>query len=1031
VLLNSADQFFLGREIGGKVSVSGLTESKGSLRARHDVPPIGVLIGTEQGLFVAREADGKFAMAKPDGAEVGVVWDIRELPDHTLLIGTDNGLFLARQTGGVVNVTPVVDAKTGSVRQMRDLADGSVLVAARNGLFLARQTGGLLGVAPVGVTDTGAVWRLDPFPGGILIDADRGSFLARETGGGTIKLTPFAAKLDLPRNYVTYGLPSGATLIGTDTGLFLARESGGRISLTPPASAREIGRVREMRAVDGVGVLIAGEKGLFLAQQTGANIGVEAVAGAPPTSPEMLELQSGVVLLNFYRGIFAARADNGKLILTPLADVHIESARSMRALPGVGALITADNGLFVAREVGGKLSIARAGDAKIGPLGMITLLAHGGALVAGNNGIFLVRAAAGGTVSVLPVTDLYTDAYDLRIFPGGDALIAANAGLYRLVSAPLVQARVEIRDRKNLDGSLVEPDRNLSLVITLAHDCAERAADLELGIRVVAPDEKQPGHVIKEFHLTPGVGVAQIEIAPRFDKPGRWSLQLISTAGDAERSVGQVQTLTFVSGPWWERWWQAMVAGFGVALALVNLVLFGLARRFPWAWRLAMDDGWGTWVLRVATLALSHAPVAQLWILDLYFQRVRARVKAPRLFLPLPLTATDGTIRASTDAVAPPWQKRMWVQGGSGMGKTALFHDSTEAHFRDHASAFAAYARWRCIVVSFAARDFAGSGEDKDDPAWVVDAVSATLSGTGLTFASALLTRILQSGTIGVAIDGLNEVDRAKAVDAFARSFSEAPMLVTSQQHGSELFAAWRLPPDIRNFTLDLLRLHLPAQQAHAVMERISASGLKDAIRSGYDVRLVIDLARTDPDGARLPADRMGLYAEVIKAGWPEAPDDVRQEQQSLTAAAAWRMVSERKPNEDMRRLKPDVDLPADLLAALADAPRSDNRPVRLVRRVGAGAFEFVHDQMHAYLAARWFAQDGLSPVELEKMVAGSTIWMQAPDARRVLWGFAAALLDDKRLVDLWTRVEDKEEWDVLRRALKAEAERRGLNPRS
>jgi len=67
-------------------------------------------------------------------------------------------------------------------------------------------------------------------------------------------------------------------------------------------------------------------------------------------------------------------------------------------------------------------------------------------------------------------------------------------------------------------------------------------------------------------------------------------------------------------------------------------------------------------------------------------------------------------------------------------------------------------------------------------------------------------------------------------------------------------------------------------------------------------------------------------------------------------------------------------------------------RPVRLIRGVGGGALEFVHDQMHAFLAARWFAQDGLSVPELERMVVGSTIWMQAPDARRTLWGFAAGL---------------------------------------
>lgn len=138
-------------------------------------------------------------------------------------------------------------------------------------------------------------------------------------------------------------------------------------------------------------------------------------------------------------------------------------------------------------------------------------------------------------------------------------------------------------------------------------------------------------------------------------------------------------------------------------------------------------------------------------------------------------------------------------------------------------------------------------------------------------------------------------------------------------------------------------------------------------------------------------------------------------------------MVSERKPNEDMRRLKPDVDVPENLLLALADPPENDNRAVRLIRRVGGGAYEFVHDQMHAYLAAHWFAQEGVSAAELEKMVSGSTIWTQAPDARRTLWGFAAALLDDERLIELWARIKEKEESDSLRRALKAEAERRGI----
>src|SRR5262249_5236464 len=131
-----------------------------------------------------------------------------------------------------------------------------------------------------------------------------------------------------------------------------------------------------------------------------------------------------------------------------------------------------------------------------------------------------------------------------------------------------------------------------------------------------------------------------------------------------------------------------------------------------------------------------------------YFQHIRERTlkQSPRPFLPVPLSARNGVWCPSTKAVAPPWtEQRLWVEGGSGMGKTALFRNVTETHFREHETAFAAHAKWGCVLVAFAARDFAGSGEDKDEPAWVVDAVRATLSSEGVTFASnALLLRFLE-----------------------------------------------------------------------------------------------------------------------------------------------------------------------------------------------------------------------------------------------------------------------------------------------
>jgi hypothetical protein len=666
----------------------------------------------------------------------------------------------------------------------------------------------------------------------------------------------------------------------------------------------------------------------------------------------------------------------------------------MHDLPGAGVLIGAENGWFLARSADGAATVAPAGKADTG---------------------------------FVPAM------HDL---PGAGVLIGAENGLFLASSTPLLRANVELRDRETLDRSPPRPDSDLNFMFTIAaHPCASAADKLDLRLRIAPPGpeaieskSKPPQNVQFDRELAE----AEVAFPLRIHKAGEWSFQLISIFGGTERPVGEPQHLTFTSEgllAWLEQWAWWLGGGLAMVLASANAALFLFARRSAWAWRVATDDGLGTWMLRLATLALSHFPKAQIWILDLYFRRRRAKMPAASPFLPLPLTSGDGRLDASDKALTPPWTgKRLWVQGSSGMGKTALFRHVTEGHFRDHDTAFAAFAKWGCVVVAFAARDFAGSGEDKDDSAWVVDAVRAMLSSQGVTFADEkLLSRFLESGSIGVAIDGLNEVNRTLAVTAFTRRFEAAPMLVTSQQPGGERFTTWRLPTDIRAFTADVLRAYLGADAAAAVMTRISASGLKDAIRSGYDVRLIIDLARPDPQYAPLPADRRGLYAAVIVAGWPEVPEETRREQLNRTAAAAWRMVSERKPNEDMRRLKPDADLAADLLVALADAPEKDRKAVRLIRRVAGGGFEFVHDQMHAYLAARWFTLDGLGVTELEKMIEASTIWTQAPEERRTLWGFAAALLDNERLIALWARVEDKEDWDALRRALKSEAERRGL----
>jgi len=265
-------------------------------------------------------------------------------------------------------------------------------------------------------------------------------------------------------------------------------------------------------------------------------------------------------------------------------------------------------------------------------------------------------------------------------------------------------------------------------------------------------------------------------------------------------------------------------------------------------------------------------------------------------------------------------------------------------------------------------------------------------------------------------------------VEAFSDEFRDAPMLVTSQEPSDRRFDTWCLPPSIRDHIRDLLRLYLGDSIGASVFTRVQTSGLGAHLRSGYDVRLVIDLLRGDPSSASLPHERLGLYRGVVDAGWPPANDEQRRTQQAQLEAAAWKLVSERDPNDDKRRLKPDVDLPGALLIALADAPDKFGRSVRLVRGVGTD-FEFVHDQMNAFLAACWFAREERTIADMTSMLSGSKIWKDTKDAQRTLWNFAAGMLEEVMLTALWDAVKSEEAWDTLRRALERVAEEQGWEP--
>jgi hypothetical protein len=226
---------------------------------------------------------------------------------------------------------------------------------------------------------------------------------------------------------------------------------------------------------------------------------------------------------------------NGIVTVIPTGNVDTGHVSDLRDFPGGGVLIFAEKGLFLAREV---------------------------------NGIIFVTTA--GNVDTGVVTNLHD-------FPGGGVLIFAEKGLF--LAIPRSPVAVTLRNKKQLDGSSTY--RDVTIEFLMAHGCAFAADKLGVSVRVTAPGEK-PSEQYRIF-VAPDPKIAEITMPNLWvDKAGQWMFQLIAPTPDGMVGlVGDPQTLTFVSGPWWERWWKTLTSIFAMALVVANIAIFEFARRPP------------------------------------------------------------------------------------------------------------------------------------------------------------------------------------------------------------------------------------------------------------------------------------------------------------------------------------------------------------------------------------------------------------------------------------------------------------------
>lgn len=1018
------------------ISPLGSPTETGALEDLHAFPGVGVLVRAEKGLFLSRTTTGPISLTLVAPSGPGRMFNIKEFPGVGMLVGTETGLFLLRDTHGHVTWERLGDTEVPIVTHMVGFPGVGIILTSENAKgSLAHAVNGKVIVEATENAGLGSVSAAAQFPGvGVLIRSAGGDWLLARAVDGRVRLVP-AAEAGLGEVVTVGELPGARLFIQTRTGWSLARFANGKIEVRAGGLAAMGNAQWEVRTFNDGGMVLRAPNGWFFPGESNGQLTWVRLDTIEMGQVTTVHAFGAGALIAAANGLFFAQMANGTVSsVERLAVANMGPLEDIQAFPGVGLLIRAQNAWFTARIVGGKVAVDPFGEPFMGDVLDVVSIPSVDELVRAENGWFLVHVTK-GKISFEPAGDTKTGKV-LKVdpFPQTGLFLSTQNGLFVATQAPLQAAQVVLTNRPALNGSPADTKLDRNFDFTITHPCGSTLRELGLTAKVTRPggaaalvDDEQISRI------QPEAGRAEVTLRMLIDAPGRWQIQFLSIQAGVERKIGAAQEVSFEAETLQARlerllWWLVHI---GLALlVLVNVALFFAARRSAWAWRVVTDDTLSTFFFRIATLLLRHTSWAQLWMLDLYFQNRKAAIGPPAPYLPVPLDRGDGKLKQSDEITGPPWDgRRLWIQGNSGMGKTALYNHVVEMAFRDCASSFAAFAKWRCVIVAFPVRARADRDEDKYDPAWVIQGIKSALAESNLTFADEkLLQSFLHSGTIAVAIDGVHEASRTRAVESFAAAFAAPPILVTSQEAGGVPFANWSLPTDMREFTADLLRLHLSDADAQTVLARIMGSDLKDVIRSGYDVRLVIELARRDPRNALLPSSRVGLYTAVVNEAWPTAPPEVIRDQQERIEATAWKMVSKREAHEHKSRLEPGSDLEEDLLTALADAPERYGKSVRLIHRAPGGAFEFVHEQMHAFLAARYFARDGSTVTRLEKLVAESTIWTQPLLARHTLWSFAVALLDDNRLLALWERVDDQEEWDALRRELKAEARRRGLD---
>ncbi|WP_270936721.1 NACHT domain-containing protein [Falsiroseomonas oryzae] len=651
--------------------------------------------------------------------------------------------------------------------------------------------------------------------------------------------------------------------------------------------------------------------------------------------------------------------------------------------------------------------------------------------------------------------------------PSQSVLIAAERGWFRYVHSSLstVEAGRSVGERIN---TFMKPDRSNfaligtenTLLITPDHlfDNAriETQTDLsrifsspnhiELRINfshVCAPSSGFLSLSLKTFHNSAEratVDIRRIQSGQHYhnsailaasvilDRPGSWAMQLqqggIPIGRRIEFTVSEAAPTPKIF---------SILPTAGVIYASIFGVLIFACRWSTLAFRLLHEGVVGA-AMRWPLLLLRYSPHIQQWMLEPWF------VSQKRL-LALDVNSEEGQyldpkiIRSDDSATLGrlllqnlKTKNRLWLQGPSGMGKSCVFGAWEREYFRPgRRSTLASAVRTHgFILVPLRVRDYANlTAPESDRPeSWTVEALRRHFEAAGYAgIDRGLVAAMVRTRRFAVAFDGMNEADRNIEFCSFAKQFRHAKIIATSQSappeasnDEGETWERWRLPISIRELQSDLLIRWMGEERGRILVARLGVSGLSEHLLSGYDLRLVADLASPQREKIELPNSRIALYRAILDRAANVHGSSINFDE---LKRLAWALLlkGRHKVNLDDQRI-----LGAETVSALS------REGVRVLHRRGAD-FEFRHEQMRDFLAALWISEAFPTAFSVQQELEEQKAFRMMQKDQEEFWRFYAQLLNsDEQLIALWRWATTKpDERPYLITALQEEADRRAI----